>query len=66
MKVQLLNEPALTDICAAANGLYTLDCDAPVAGQKILGIPLETGASGAENNMVLFNGIEGFGSAIDN
>lgn len=61
-----INSPALVDILTAENGLVTLDADAPVAGEKILAIPLETGGATAELNWVLFNGIEGFGSAIDN
>ncbi len=62
----IVNSPALIDVLSAEASELTLDADLPVAGEKIIAIPMETGGAGPTLLWVLFNGIEGFGSGIDN
>lgn len=55
---------AVTAVLIAANASDALDDTAGIAGQKILGIPLEA-STAADTILVLFDGIYGFGASPD-
>ena len=58
---------ALADLLSSKNASANLNSDAPGVGVefKVIGKPLQTTAAGtAEKVLVLFNGIEGFGSTV--